>query len=340
MSRQWKEALFFLAYFIGLPVTVILQFGRDPELIGNPFWPSILFQSITRLLQIPPFYFFYRWGAPRLLFHKRYWAFAGVLVSFYVFFAFYLDIAVEWPVSHMTFLPAVVLKWSTPDWHQFPRLSVYNFVMDTLFVIALAYYKRSRNQERQQLRLELEYLKAQMNPHFLFNTLNNIYSLAEERSGQTAPLVARLSELMRYVLYDSGAEKVPLSSEVGFIKSYMDIESVRYPDRIQVRFDWQGESEGVLIEPLLLIPFVENAFKHGIREELSKGFVEVISLLADGELTFEVRNSKPVSPTPVTGGLGLRNVRKRLELLYPGRHRLEVSDAPGAFAISLTLQIT
>ncbi|HTJ15030.1 MAG TPA: histidine kinase [Dinghuibacter sp.] len=347
MSRQWKEALFFLAFFVGLPVTVVLQYGREPELRGNPFWPSLIYQSITGLIDIVPFYLFYRWIVPRLLFNKRYWVFAGALILYYVCFDIYVLVAVDWLVSRMTFLPALVIKWATPDWHRVPRVSVYGFFSDVLFTTGLAYYMRSRGQERQvhelqkqQLRLELEYLKAQMNPHFLFNTLNNIYSLAQEQSGQTAPLVARLSELMRYVLYDSEAERVPLSSEVGFIRNYMDIESVRYPDRIDVRFDWQGESQGVQIEPLLLIPFVENAFKHGIREELAKGFVEVISLLSDGELTFEVRNSKPANRAPTTGGLGLRNVRKRLDLLYPGKHRLVVSDTPDGFAVSLTLQLT
>lgn len=354
LSRRTQEVLFFLVYFIGFPLLVVIQYSREPELSGNPFWPSIVYQCIAGLLEIPPFYLFYRWVIPRLLFAKRYWAFAGALLLFAVFYDIYVRLAIDGLIAQMTFLPAVAVKWASSSFlHQrWVRVAVQIYLSDILVVTALAFYMRSRDQERQveemkrqQLQLELEYLKAQMNPHFLFNTLNNIYSLAQEQSGETAPLVARLSELMRYVLYDSGLGKVPLSKEVGFIENYMDIERVRYPGGIDVRFDWQGNADGRMIEPLLLIPFVENAFKHGIREELVKGFVEVVALLVGGELTMEVRNSKPTGVRAPEqhgvkkGGLGLQNVRKRLDILYPGKHQLRVREDPGTYTVSLTLQI-
>ena len=346
---QWKELIFFMGYFLVFPILTDLQYINQWHMAGH-FGESCVFRVVEGVLNFFPYYVYYAFLIPRFLFPGKYLRFLGALGIWLLLNGVYALFVQEWAVSKMTFLPAQAREWAYNGFHGDIWLhQAFTLVLTNLTVItALAYFLRSAEQERQvgrlkrqQLQLELEYLKAQMNPHFLFNTLNNIYSLAQEQSQQTAPLVARLSELMRYVLYDSGADKVPLSREVGFIENYMDIERVRYPGRIDVRFDWQGEAEGMMIEPLLLIPFVENAFKHGIREELARGFVEVVTLLADGELTLEVRNSKPGEDraAPPPGGLGLRNVRKRLDLLYPGRHHLRVVDDPGTYTVSLTLQL-
>jgi len=185
---------------------------------------------------------------------------------------------------------------------------------------------------------ELNYLRAQMQPHFFFNTLNNIYALAIRESKDTAPMVARLSEMMRYILYETNLPRASLSRELKFISNYVDLEKIRYPASIIISFEVQGPVDNYLIEPLLLLPFIENAFKHGIQDELEQGFVKIVICATDNDLTLQVENSKPLNIRTSNGyGVGLENVVKRLELLYKNNYRLQLEDKDGVYFASLTL---
>jgi len=349
LSRREQEIVFFLCYFVAFPILTDLQYIHLWHQEAH-FLSGCIFRVVEGLLQILAYSVYYFILAPRFLFAKKYGYFLGSVLAWIVLYAVYDRFVMEWGVSKMTFLPAIAKQWATGGFQQSIWVGqAYTLTLTNLLVItALAYFLRSFEQERQmnelkeqQLQLELEYLKAQMNPHFFFNTLNNIYSLAQQQSSATAPLVARLSEMMRYVLYGSNAPKVPLANEIDFLQNYISVERIRYPDNIDIRFECQGKTENALIEPLLLIPFIENAFKHGIQDELTKGYVEVIALLADREFTMEVRNSKPrrLSTDKGVRGLGLLNVQKRLALLYPGKYALSIADTTAAYEILLTLQL-
>ncbi|MCA8829755.1 sensor histidine kinase [Hymenobacter pini] len=191
-----------------------------------------------------------------------------------------------------------------------------------------------------QLTAELAFLKSQVSPHFLFNTLNNIYSLAHLKSDDTPEAILKLSQLMRYMLYESDAARVPLAREVEYLRNYMDLQRLRLDEeQVHIRLTVDGPLDGALIEPMLLIPFVENAFKHGVSaREFSRIAVDV--LVREGRLLFTVQNSRFASTGThdPNSGIGLPNVRQRLNLLYPdGRHQLLLEETSDEFIIELTL---
>ncbi|GAB3237440.1 histidine kinase [Hymenobacter seoulensis] len=199
-----------------------------------------------------------------------------------------------------------------------------------------------RELENKHLTAELAFLKSQVSPHFLFNTLNNIYTLAHLKSDDTPEAIMQLSHLMRYMLYESEAARVPLGREVDYLRNYMDLQRLRLdPDQVNIQLTIDGPLEGHLIEPMLLIPFVENAFKHGIS---SQHFSRIAVHLAvqNQQLLFTVQNSLfPVSGThDPNSGIGLPNVRQRLNLLYPdGRHHLTIAQTSTEFMVELILTL-
>jgi sensor histidine kinase YesM len=192
-----------------------------------------------------------------------------------------------------------------------------------------------------QVQAELDLLKAQIHPHFLFNTLNNLFGMARRNDPATADGIARLAHLMRYMIEDGGADRIGLDKEIEQIRRLIELEKLRVApeDDIEIGFAVEGETASVRIPPLLLIPFVENAFKHGISASV-KSFIRIHLSAGRGGVRFSVRNSVPPGAAPGRGsgdGLGLRNVRRRLELLYPGTHQLTVGEKDGEFRVELTL---
>ena len=220
------------------------------------------------------------------------------------------------------------------------------FILDEHFflflvVLFLALLLKIRDRwiraEEEKLHAELAYLKAQINPHFLFNTLNSIYAMALGRSEQTAGAIVQLSSMMRYVLVEAGKEKVPLESELAYLTDYIQLQQTRFEGSLEVVFEIKGWPDGRQICPLLLIPFVENAFKYGVNPEAPSAIGIGIDI-GDHGLQLRVTNNKvAVVPNDSPGGLGISNTRRRLQLLYPGRHSLIIEDEPGTFTVLLNL---
>lgn len=194
----------------------------------------------------------------------------------------------------------------------------------------------------QQNEAQLQFLRAQINPHFLFNTLNNIYSLAVVRSPKTADMVLKLSQLLRYVTYDSQEQKVPLEREVEHIRRFIELFQMRSEEPADVNFQVSGALPGVAIEPMILIPIVENCFKHCDFDTNEKAFVKMNLRSSGNEIVFETQNSKNDADRQKdhTGGVGLENIRRRLELLYPGRFSFVSKDETDRFEVVLTLKTT
>jgi hypothetical protein len=186
---------------------------------------------------------------------------------------------------------------------------------------------------------ELAFLKSQVNPHFLFNTLNNIYALTYAKSDAAPGAILKLSDLMRYMLYDSasGPDRVPLIKEVAYLKNFIELEKLRLT-QAYVDFTVEGPIDLVRIEPLLLVSFVENAFKHGDLTDPNHPLVLDLSV-QNGRLRFDTLNKKANRQTDMAGGIGLANVRRRLQLLYPNRHSLRITDEPSSYACSLELSV-
>lgn len=196
--------------------------------------------------------------------------------------------------------------------------------------------------EAKQVQTELRLLKAQINPHFLFNTLNNLFGMARKQDPQTAAGIAGLSHLMRYMIYDSNVELINLEKEIQQINRLIELQKFRFTkdDDIQIDFAIHGEAVNVQIPPMLLIPFVENAFKHGI-SLAAPSFVRIDLNVDENKLEFSVSNSKysRSDTKDDTGlGIGLQNVNRRLELLYPGKHELAICDGEKVFEVRLVLR--
>ncbi|MDB4384742.1 histidine kinase [Opitutaceae bacterium] len=206
---------------------------------------------------------------------------------------------------------------------------------------------RNRDLEKRRLEAELMALRAQLNPHFLFNSLNNIYSLALDKSDRGPDYVLKLAELMRYILHDTQTTEVSMEQELDFVRNYFALESIRADGRMETDIRVDDGVERMRVAPLLFLPLIENAFKHGAKLKTSRAWVEFSAeLQMDGALEVEVSNSKDtVGPVDVAAGfvenpgrLGLENVRRRLELLYPGSHQLEINDGPARYEVKLRIE--
>ena len=201
--------------------------------------------------------------------------------------------------------------------------------------------KESIEKEKLQKDIELKYLKEQVNPHFLFNSLNSIYALSRQQSPETPELVMQLSELMRYQLESSKKDTVLLKEELEFIENYLLLEEKRLSNRCAIDFLINGDLMGLKIAPMLLIPFVENAIKHGARSTNEESNIDISVTIKNATLHVLVDNSKPqIAPVSKREGLGLENVRRRLNLLYPNSHIIKIDDKEKTYHVNLTIDLT
>lgn len=192
--------------------------------------------------------------------------------------------------------------------------------------------------ESEKKDMELQFLKSQLNPHFLFNSLNNIYSLAYQKSDKTADAILKLSEIMRYMIYESNDSWVSLAKEIIYVQSFVELQKLRFRDGAAVEFTISGIIDGQKIVPLILISFVENAFKHGVANDVEDPIR--ISLSANQKiLHFSVSNKKAKTNKDAVGGVGLNNVERRLQLLYPERYKLNVVNSPSHYTLELLLDL-
>ena len=202
--------------------------------------------------------------------------------------------------------------------------------------------KELLEKEKQKTEVELRALKAQINPHFFFNTLNSIYSMALDKDERLPGTVLQLSDLMRYFLYESKDNFVPLEKELAVADNYIALQKIRSGEQLNIEINKQGEVNGQKIAPLLLITFLENAFKHGAKGSSGNTFIKLDVKVEKNKLNFTVENNKGVIDEVNTSdhnGLGLENVNRQLELLYPGKHLLNIKDAPDRFVVALQLSL-
>jgi two-component system LytT family sensor kinase len=188
---------------------------------------------------------------------------------------------------------------------------------------------------------EIQLLKAQLHPHFFFNTLNNIYSFILNQSSEGPKLIQKLSMLLKYISTHCDRAAVPLEKELQMIRDYINLEEIRYGDRLKMQIDINGNSDKILIAPLLLMPFVENSFKHGASYSLQKSFIKMYVTISDNLFKFYLENSIPLETKQGKErgkGIGLKNVQKRLALIYPSQHTLAISHTKDNFIVEMTIQ--
>lgn len=223
------------------------------------------------------------------------------------------------------------------------------FLASTIKLVKQAFETQAANQQLEKKQFEtelrlneakLELLKAQLHPHFLFNTLNNLYGLTLEKSDDAPKLVLRFSELLDYMLYRSNSQKVSLKNEIDYIENLSEIERLRHGDKLKLKIHTSGSIENISIAPMLLLPFVENAFKHGIQPTIKNPFINIQLETNQDQLLFRVRNSASETASKARNnnkGIGLTNIKKRLELLYKDKHELHIEDLENEFRIRLVL---
>lgn len=245
----------------------------------------------------------------------------------------------------------IIDGWTcTEHWVYSQRFAI-NVVVSALFLVVFVGMLRfaqdwfnleakRREVENEKLMAELRFLKAQINPHFLFNTLNNLYYLAFTNSPNTTEVIAMLSQMMRYMIYDSNHSRVPLSKEIEYMENYISLEKLRLNEPVKINFEVQGRVEGHEIVPLILITFLENAFKHGISSNTKDAFIDVRINLNEKNCIYTVENSKLATKTEGQSGIGLQNVKRRLDLSYPNNHELTIKDTPESYWVELKLQLS
>lgn len=285
--------------------------------------------TVSNLLMIAFFYLNYLYAIPRFYFQRKRVAYSlfviGVLGGIIAFLVFVLH-----PDQPGTPFP------DSP-----PQPILGSILMRALIVFlisfALRIYVRWKAVEEEKMQAELSYLKAQINPHFLFNTLNSIYSLAVKKSDSAPEAVVKLSYIMRYVTSDAHQEMVSLDKEIAYITNYVDLQRLRITPNMKIDYTVIGDPKGRQIAPLLLITFVENAFKFGISTEV-EATVQIKITVDRGGVYLYVYNQKVNKPTRSEGaGVGMENTLKRLDLHYPGQHILAIDDEKNDYKVSLKI---
>jgi two-component system LytT family sensor kinase len=290
-------------------------------------------------INISLFYLNYLLFIPRFLNRKRYSVYAVVvmitiilygLLKYGVAYLFKEDVLI-----HMG--RAMISFWSYSLSALFT--SILFLFLSFVLKFSVDWFLNERIQrdlENQRLSAELAFLKSQINPHFLFNSLNSIYSLAYQRSDNTPGAILKLSEIMRYMLYECNDNKVALEKELQYLQNFIDLQKIRFGNKAYIDFSIEGEVGDQQIVPLLLIAFIENAFKHGIANDAIEPIILRIKL--DGEhLYFFIQNKKHNNNRDSAGGIGLNNVKRRLDLLYPGKYNLEIRDEIDTYTCELSL---
>ncbi|MCB0632295.1 MAG: histidine kinase [Saprospiraceae bacterium] len=205
--------------------------------------------------------------------------------------------------------------------------------------------KQIHQLEREKLDAELQALRAQLDPHFLFNSLNNVYSLALDKDEKVPAYLLRLSDNLRYMLYESREVQVPFAKELEYMENYLFLQQLKFGEKVHIDLQLNGEVKEQQVAPLLFIPFIENSFKHGMKGKTKNAAVLIRFELAPDSIRFHIRNTLPqqqieeTTLLPTSGGIGLENVKKRLALLYPGRHELKISKEAGYFEVKLWMSI-
>ena len=333
--------LSFWGVYITFSLYQISLFNQRSE---NPDWRKVfIFFAIQIIFNILLAYLNYFVLLPRWLARKQ---LGWYLLEFLIPFALLTTLRLH-------LLRYLMDGYTRQDHFLYSSAFTIQLILVTLFIVVFVgmlrfavdwfeFEARTKAIENEKLFAELNFLKAQINPHFLFNTLNNLYYLAYTQSPNTMEVIEKLSQMMRYMIYDTNAARVPLSKEITYMENYISLEKLRLNNEVPIMFAVHGNTAGVLIVPLIFITFLENAFKHGVSNNNPQAWVKINVELQNKNCIYTVANSKIKGHNPLTGeksGVGLQNVKRRLDLSYPNSYFLEVSDTPDEYAVELKLTL-
>ncbi len=354
---HWKQALPDVIFW--LAATLILTVFYRPTLPSYGF--ALLLVLLVMPINILYYYVVVKWILPHFLYKKRYiWLNASILATGLIAALLFRlnEILLLYPLISKAYTTAgwtLSYKIQEPFWDQLTNpVYIVNAIEQSNIIVWIALgitFLRMWFERRQAaMEAELNLLKAQVHPHFLFNTLNNLYSLTLQNSPQSPSIVLGLSAILRYMLYECNSDSILLAKEVRILESYMELEKIRYKERLDLNFTCKGDLSSQHIAPLLLLPLVENAFKHGASQEISQAWINLDFQVKNNKLKFKVSNSIPDKdllrskyPTDTLAvkpdGIGLANIQKRLEIIYPSAHRLRVFGEQDMFLAILEVEL-
>ncbi len=336
---EFKHVLFWLVVFVYY-LSISWPYEKNKSLITQAVLFDLLFQIIIAYIVIRLF-------IPKLLNkNKKILFFVGcfliVYLAYFSYSAFRCFYLAEIFKEEYEYRPPLIFIERITDMYTF-FVSLPSYISPTIVLIVFNYYKQQKetaNLLEQKKANELDALKNQLNPHFLFNTLNNVYTLALKKSDQTPEVIAKLSEILDYILYRCKSNFVPLKNEVTLLHNYISLEKVRYKKRVDVTFNENVESN-VKIAPLLLLTFLENAFKHGVNQEINTAKIEINIKGNSKKIEFSIKNTKPSNSEKYAikkhDAIGLLNIKKQLDILYPNRYTLNIKDNCDTYFVDLKI---
>ncbi|MEK0421931.1 MAG: hypothetical protein RLZZ161_1782 [Bacteroidota bacterium] len=276
----------------------------------------------------------------RYLYSRQYVTYIVVLVLTIAATAFPISVIIHKLVNNRDLKNMV---WS---WNFFILIALsilFSVVLSMVLKLLKNWYQGEQARRRLQqinTETELKFLKSQINPHFLFNCLNNLYALTLKKSDLAPEVVLRLSNILRYVLYEAVDGRVPLSKEVQYLKDYIDLEKIRLGSRAEIHFETHGNLNEAQIEPMLFLTFLENSVKHGAFNTIADAWIKIRLEATESEIVFEISNSKPSNLAETEkgqGGIGMANLKKRLDIIYPEKYTLNVKDEDTEYHVKLAL---
>jgi sensor histidine kinase YesM len=344
--RIGRHALFWVTWWIFLGFIygfVYLDTDFDP-LFAFSFAESLIFLPQHMILSYGIIYFL----LPRFILKNRYWPGIGGILLLIVVAALMSPVMQKFfiiPLKEGLQLPVLIKRANL--FHSFMgglrgSMTIAGFAV-AIKLVKHWYFKKVENEilEKEKLKAELQLLKGQLQPHFIFNTLNSIYSMSIKKSDQTSGAILKLSNLMRYMLTECNGLTIPLTKEIQIINNYIELGKSRMRERLELTINISGDFENKLIAPLLLLPFLENSFKYGAHEMLNNAWISLDMTIKGDVLKFKLINGRS-SDDPaknVSSQIGLLNVKKRLDLMYPNSHELRIIEDAETFIVQLTLQL-
>jgi LytS/YehU family sensor histidine kinase len=319
---------------------------RDHRGVHDSWFDVVLnaILQVTYLMSVA--YSNYLYYLPRFLKHKQWWRFTLEFLVTVVIATWIFLILKRYLIDGYTYQIDFAYSARFAITVAMSAIFIASFIAMLKFLEDWFQLEASRQEMiNEKLSAELRFLKAQINPHFLFNTLNNLYALTLKKSDLAPEIVIKLSEMMRYMLYDCNEKRVLLSKEVAYLQNYLDLERLRQGNSVSINFTVEGQISEQKIAPLLFIPFLENSFKHGLNSYITNGgFVNLLLQVDLQTVHFSIENSKPekvpiADPNRRSGGIGLVNVHRRLNLMYSNNYELKIDNNPKTYIVDLTIEL-
>ncbi len=320
---------------------VLLQFFAYSDELHKSDW---IYAGLFHLPLILAVYTNLRLLIPQLLNGSRYLLFILSLLVLILFTTWFLQFTFEVLTDYIFPGYYFISYYEMADYIKFGLIYL---LLTTLLKLSKSWFELNETKQlleklnSEKLQAELSALKGQINPHFLFNSLNSIYSLSIENEPITSKFILKLSEVLRYMIYEANEEKVSLKNELKYLENFVELQRLRVDDA-DVKIEFLGNSKKSKIAPLLLIPLVENGFKHGIKGDTENAFIHIFAKTEKNDFYFSVKNNKgqiDETESDRFKGIGLKNVQRRLELIYPNKHEIRILESDTTFKVVLNINL-